>query len=168
MASGTGSHQAKGRLRLLGLPGLRRHGHSQVPLTVGGAGVVEQAFRVSGPLGFFVAKIGALVGRDKPKDAYDIVWLLEAWPGGPEGAAAAVRESVAFWRPDVQAALGRLATEFADASRVGPAPTLGSRHRPMPTRTTGIGLQTGPSERFAPSPKPSVDWGSWTDEKADR
>jgi hypothetical protein len=85
-----------------------------------GAGVVRQAFRVSGPLGFFVAKIGALVGRDKPKDAYDIVWLLEAWPGGPEGAAAAVRESVAFRRPDVQVALGRLATEFADASRVGP------------------------------------------------
>jgi len=24
-----------------------------------------------------VAKTAALVGRDKPKDAYDIVWLLE-------------------------------------------------------------------------------------------
>ena len=47
------------------------------------AGIVRQSFRVTGIVGFLVAKVRALVGRDKPKDAYDIVWLLEAWP--PEG-----------------------------------------------------------------------------------
>jgi hypothetical protein len=84
------------------------------------AGIVRQSFRVTGIVGFLVAKVRALVGRDKPKDAYDIVWLLEAWPGGPEGAADAVRESATFERDDVQAALARLAVEFADAERVGP------------------------------------------------
>ena len=85
-----------------------------------GAGVVRQKFRVSGIVGFLIAKVGALLGRDKPKDAYDIVWLLETWDGGPEGAAAAVRESPIFDREDVQSALGRLTTEFSDVGRVGP------------------------------------------------
>lgn len=85
-----------------------------------GAGVVRQRFRVSGIVGFLVAKVGALLGRDKPKDAYDIVWLLEAWDGGPEGAAAAVRESPALEREDVRDALGRMTTEFGDVGRVGP------------------------------------------------
>jgi hypothetical protein len=85
-----------------------------------GAGVVRQAFRVSGIVGFLVAKVGALLGRNKPKDAYDIVWLLEAWEGGPEGAAAAVRDSPIFEREDVQAALGRLTLEFGDVGRIGP------------------------------------------------
>jgi hypothetical protein len=84
------------------------------------AGVVSQEFRVTGIVGFLVAKIGALVGRVKLKDAYDIVWLLEAWPGGPAGAATATRSSAAFEREDVQAALARLTVEFADAGRVGP------------------------------------------------
>ena len=70
-------------------------------------------------MGFLVAKVGALVGRDKPKDAHDIVWLWEAWPGGSKGAAA-VQESIAFERADVKAALVRLAVEFGDVARVGP------------------------------------------------
>jgi hypothetical protein len=75
---------------------------------------------VTGLTGFLVAKTGALTERDKPKDAYDIVWLLEAWPGGPRQAAQAVRDSPAYQRGDTQRALGRLAHEFADPSRVGP------------------------------------------------
>jgi hypothetical protein len=85
-----------------------------------GAGRIHQQFRISGIVGFVVAKVGALVGRDKPKDAYDIVWLLEAWSGGPEGAAASVRDSPLYERADVQTALQRLALEFADIGRVGP------------------------------------------------
>ena len=50
----------------------------------------------------------------------DSVWLLEAWDGGPEGAAAAVRERPALEREDVRDALGRMATEFGDVGRVGP------------------------------------------------
>lgn len=86
----------------------------------GEEGTVRHTFQVSGIVGFLVAKVGALVGRDKPKDAYDIVWLLEAWPGGPVGAAAAVRETPAFGREDVAEALAQLGLEFSSTDRVGP------------------------------------------------
>lgn len=85
-----------------------------------GDGRISQTFRISGLVGFLVAKVAALTGRDKPKDAYDIVWLLEAWEGGPTGAAATVRASTAFGRSDVQEALTRLELEFSEVGRVGP------------------------------------------------
>ncbi|HUZ52128.1 MAG TPA: nucleotidyl transferase AbiEii/AbiGii toxin family protein [Streptosporangiaceae bacterium] len=85
-----------------------------------GAGRMSYEFRVSGLVGFLVAKVGALTERDKPKDAYDIVWLLESWPGGPEAAAEAARRSPAYLREDARSALDRLAEEFADPGRLGP------------------------------------------------
>lgn len=85
-----------------------------------GRGRIDQTFRLSGLVGFLVAKVAALTGRDKPKDAYDIVWLLEAWAGGPRGAAATVRSSAAFERSDVQEALASLELEFSEVDRVGP------------------------------------------------
>ena len=63
-----------------------------------GQGRVSQTFRISGLVGFLVAKVAALTGRDKPKDAYDIVWLLEAWEGGPAGAASSMMASSAYER----------------------------------------------------------------------
>lgn len=83
-------------------------------------GRVQQSFRVCGLLGFLVAKTAALVQRDKPKDAYDIVWLLQNWPGGPVAAARAVRDSPAFSRADAQEMLGTLFREFASTDRLGP------------------------------------------------
>lgn len=85
-----------------------------------GAGRMMFAFRVTGVLGFLVAKIGALIGRDKPKDAYDIVWIIENWDGGPAGAAAAITGSAAFVRPEVALARDRLAETFATPDRLGP------------------------------------------------
>jgi hypothetical protein len=78
-------------------------------------------FRVTGVLGFLVAKVGALVGRDKPKDAYDIVWLVENVEGGPAAAAAAITASPGFGRPGVEAALSRLFEEFSAPDRLGPS-----------------------------------------------
>jgi hypothetical protein len=42
-------------------------------------GTLDMDLRVTGPLAFLTAKIDALHGRDKPKNAYDIVWLLAGW-----------------------------------------------------------------------------------------
>ncbi len=86
-----------------------------------GAGRTTWRFRVTGLGGFLVAKVAALVGRDKPKDAYDIVWLLESWEGGPEGAAAAVLASGMMERDDVRTAMARLATEFSSPDSLGPS-----------------------------------------------
>lgn len=52
-----------------------------------GGGLIDFDFPVTGPAGFVAAKAAALAERSKDKDAYDIVWLLEAWPGGPAAAA---------------------------------------------------------------------------------
>ncbi len=85
-----------------------------------GAGITTFDFRVTGIVGFLVAKIGALVGRDKPKDAYDIVWIIENWEGGPAGAAASIKTSGAFVLPEVETALARLAQEFKTPDHLGP------------------------------------------------
>lgn len=37
-------------------------------------GRIEISLQVTGPVAFVVAKVQALLERDKPKDAYDIVW----------------------------------------------------------------------------------------------
>lgn len=79
------------------------------------------SFSVTGIVGFLVAKVAALVGRDKPKDAYDIVWLLENWQGGPEGAASAVRDTGLLQRDDVVESLARNAVEFAEPDCLGPS-----------------------------------------------
>ena len=50
-----------------------------------GAGITTFDFRVTGIVGFLVAKVGALIGREKPKDTYNIVWIIENWEGGPAG-----------------------------------------------------------------------------------
>jgi len=45
-------------------------------------------------IGAFVAlKVDALRIRGQARDAYDIVWILRAWDGGPEAAAQAVSVS---------------------------------------------------------------------------
>jgi hypothetical protein len=83
-------------------------------------GKTRFAFRVTGALGFLVAKTGALMGRDKPKDAYDIVWIVENWDGGPAGVAEAIKGSDAIGLVDVRETLDRLFEEFGDVDRLGP------------------------------------------------
>ncbi len=71
------------------------------------------------PVAFIVAKIDALEGRDKPKDDYDIVWLIESWPGGPAAAAVAFASRPALLDARVAPALTRLGELFADTNSVG-------------------------------------------------
>lgn len=131
-----------------------------------GAGRIHQQFRISGIVGFIVAKVGALAGRDKPKDAYDIVWLLEAWPGGPEGAAASVQESPLCERPDVQTALQRLTLEFADIGRVGSrsyARFIASPGDTADDRDRLARQAVGAVNEFTKAFRPSPESGSTTD-----
>ena len=85
----------------------------------GGRGAHDAKLRVTGPLAFLVAKVDALGGRDKPKDAYDIVWLIESWPGGPAAAAAAFSARPAYGDPLVPVALRHLGEMFAEPHSVG-------------------------------------------------
>jgi hypothetical protein len=72
--------------------------------------------------------------RDKPKDAYDIVWLIDAL--GPERAAEMISASpllTSEMAPEVLSQLRRLVTDqFPDTAAAGPAMYAGSS-----ARTTG-------------------------------
>lgn len=83
-------------------------------------GRVAIRLRVTGPVAFIVAKTQALLERDKPKDSYDIVWLIEGWPGGPAAAARSFAARAAFNAPEASSALAVLRTAFAATDAVGP------------------------------------------------
>lgn len=82
-------------------------------------GTIDMELRVTGPLAFLMAKVDALRGRDKPKDAYDIVWLIESWPGGPSSAAVSFAQRPAYRRPEVAGALNAIGDAFAATDRIG-------------------------------------------------
>ena len=82
-------------------------------------GTLDMDLRVTGPLAFLTAKIDALRGRDKPKDAYDIVWLIESWPGGPATAAHSFAQRPTFERAEVVSALEAIRDAFGATDRVG-------------------------------------------------
>jgi hypothetical protein len=83
-------------------------------------GEIEFEFRVAGPLSWLISKTDALERRDKTKDAYDIVWLCECWPGGQAALAAELRVSPHFTTPKVAGGLARLKAAFADRAQIGP------------------------------------------------
>jgi len=84
-------------------------------------GRMSYEFTVCGLLGFLAAKTAALHKRDKPKDAYDIVWITESWPDGPRGAAAAITASPQYGHQDVPQILDSLYDAFSAVDKVGPA-----------------------------------------------
>lgn len=78
--------------------------------------------RVANLLPFITLKAFAMHDRGsaKYKDAYDIVFTLGNWPGGPAGAAAAVRRSPIFGNAVVDDALDLLAAHFEHRGMDGP------------------------------------------------
>lgn len=83
-------------------------------------GRVTVSLRVTGPVAFIVAKTQALLKRDKPKDAYDLVWLIESWPGGPAAAASSFAAREAFRASETASAIADLDGAFASPDAIGP------------------------------------------------
>ena len=73
---------------------------------------------VAGPVPFLVMKANALKNRDKPKDAYDIWFLLKNHPAGLKGLADALIEHANHGL--VQEALDHLTRTFDAADGKGP------------------------------------------------
>jgi hypothetical protein len=82
-----------------------------------GGGRTRQTFRVAAPAAYLAAKADALRRRDKNKDAYDVVWLVECWPGGQPALAPEIRKSPIF--ADLQPTLDILRAEFATIDAAG-------------------------------------------------
>ena len=85
----------------------------------GAAGRMPAEFTVCGLVGFLAAKTAALYGRSKPKDAYDIVWIVENWPDGPAAAAATISASTLYGTSEVTRELSRLFAAFAAPEQFG-------------------------------------------------
>ena len=76
-------------------------------------------FQVANLAPFVALKADAYLDRRKPRDAYDLVYVLRWWDGGPVAAAAAVAASPIAGEPFVLSAIKRVLGEFAGPDRVG-------------------------------------------------
>jgi hypothetical protein len=85
-------------------------------------GMLGYEFPVAGPASWLCLKADAIMRRDKPKDAYDVVWLIDAL--GPAEAATRIVESPLLGgdlAPDVLGQLARLTSDqFRDTDAAGP------------------------------------------------
>jgi len=75
--------------------------------------------RVAALQDFLIMKAYALAGRDKPKDAYDLCYCLDNFPGGLEKLAEAWRRRSA--ESDVKRAIEILREKFNRVDAFGPA-----------------------------------------------
>jgi Nucleotidyl transferase AbiEii toxin, Type IV TA system len=86
-------------------------------------GMLGYEFPVAGLAPWLCLKADAIMRRDKPKDAYDVVWLIDAL--GPDRAADMISESpllVLETAPELVRQLARLiADQFQDTTAAGPA-----------------------------------------------
>ena len=85
----------------------------------GGGGRTQHTLKGVGPAAYLASKADALRRRNKNKDAYDIVWLSEAWPGGQQALAAEIQRSAVAGEPEFIDALNTLGEEFADLDSAG-------------------------------------------------
>jgi hypothetical protein len=72
-------------------------------------------------LPFLVLKAFAVDERDKTKDSYDIVWILNAYKDGPKGAVYAIAKSPVLNHGDVAVAIAHLRTHFRTPEHRGPS-----------------------------------------------
>jgi len=121
-----GAHIEFDECDALGAANLRGTGFASLDfevhvLTAKIGGVVHSAnVNVTGLAGFLLAKCAAANARRKPKDWYDIAFvLLHNDSGGPEAAARQVRELFGNELRSSQTALRDLQANFADAGAQG-------------------------------------------------
>jgi len=81
--------------------------------------VTTVRFNVANLAPFVALKADAHLDRNKPKDAYDLVYVIRWWPGGVEQAAQAVAASPVFDEQFVQSALARIGPDFAEPTHLG-------------------------------------------------
>lgn len=81
---------------------------------------VRRTIPVCGPATFVVLKALAFHDRGEPKDAYDLVYVLQRWPGGVADVAERLDRHADGHRDVVRHALALLATDFSSPDGLGP------------------------------------------------
>jgi len=90
--------------------------------TVDAGGIREDVpVKIANILPLLVLKSFALQERDKDKDAYDIVWTLNAYGDGPASVAVVAHGSPIVGGTDVHEAMELLRTNFRTPDHSGPA-----------------------------------------------
>lgn len=84
-----------------------------------GGGRTTHTFKVAGPAAYLASKLDALRNRTKNKDAYDVIWLIEGWPGGQKALAEEIKRSPVFGAPEFRDALEGLRREFETIDSAG-------------------------------------------------
>lgn len=81
--------------------------------------------RVANLMPYAVLKILAFQDRHANKDAYDLVFTILNYPGGPRVAGEAASKSAVAAHPQVRGAIALLGERFADAEADGPSAYAG-------------------------------------------
>jgi hypothetical protein len=90
--------------------------------TLDGGGIREGVeVKIANLLPFLVLKAFAIEERDKAKDSYDVVWILNAFRAGPRSAVEAIAVSPVIGHADIPAAIGNLRKNFLTVDHSGPA-----------------------------------------------
>lgn len=76
-------------------------------------------FQIANLTPFVALKADAYLDRRKAKDAYDLVYVLRWWQGGPRAAASAVASSPVAREPFVTSAISRVLGDLAAPDRAG-------------------------------------------------
>jgi len=85
-------------------------------------GIQERVIaRVSNLLPFIVLKAFAIDERNKSKDSYDLVWILNAYKEGPSSCVEAIALSPVINHPDVPVAINHLRSHFQTPEHRGPS-----------------------------------------------
>ncbi len=74
--------------------------------------------KIAGVVPFLVMK-GMAIGRGKPKDAYDIEYVIANYPGGPDALIAEFKKDD-ISNKLIQEGLGKIRTKFESAEHAGP------------------------------------------------
>lgn len=104
--------------------------------------------KVANILPLLVLKSFALDERDKDKDAYDIVWTLNAYRDGPSNVAEAVRRSPVVNETTVGEAIELLRSNFRTMNMRGRPGTPDSRSRVRRTETSETAYVAMRTERL--------------------
>jgi hypothetical protein len=72
-----------------------------------------------------VLKAFAIEERDKPKDSYDVIWMLNAYTNGPPSVVEEITKSPILGHGDVAVAVGYLRKNFAASIILDLRSTLG-------------------------------------------
>jgi hypothetical protein len=99
---------------------------------------VDRKLPICAPDVFIVLKALAIAGRDKPKDAYDIHFVLLHDSRGPRGVAAALRRLLPH--EAIDAAVESLKRDYKDVDSRGPHDVCSFLGRPEDDRLAGDAL----------------------------